>query len=165
MNGDANLAAFWSWLESLPLSVRIAETWWFPLLESLHVLGIVLMIGFLLSVDLRLLGVAARRYAVSGLSRELLAWTWCAFALAVLTGLGLFITRAAHYASNSAFQIKLILLLLAGVNMAVFHYGIFRSVAGWDRSSPPFKAKVVAALSLLIWSGAVLAGRWVGHLS
>jgi len=145
--------------------MRIGESWWFPLLESIHVVAIALVIGSILMVDLRVVGIAARGYTVSRLSKELVPWTWVAFGLSVITGMGLFITRADHYIANPAFQIKLLLLALAGMNMALFHFSVFRSVANWDASTTPSSAKASAALSLFLWAGVVLAGRWVGHLS
>jgi hypothetical protein len=161
-----SLTELWTWLENLPLAMRIGESWWFPLLESLHVVGVTLVFGSLLMVDLRLIGVAARGYAVSRMSKELVPWTWAAFALSLLTGFGLFMTRAEHYAGNIAFQLKMLALLLAGINMLVFHFGVFRSVANWDASAAtPNNAKVAGALSLLLWIAVMLAGRWVGHLN
>lgn len=161
-----SLVEFWSWLENLPLAVRIGESWWFPLLESLHVVGLAMVFGSILMVDLRLIGVAAKSYGASVLSQELVPWTWAAFALATLTGMGLFITRAGHYAANTAFQVKCILLLLAGVNMAVFHFGVLRRIAEWDAAQKtPTASKIAGAASLLLWAGVVLAGRWTGHLS
>ncbi len=145
--------------------MRIGESWWYPLLESIHVIAIVLVVGSLLMLDLRLIGIAARSYSVRSLSKELVPWTWFAFVLSVVTGSGLFITRASHYIENPAFQIKLLLMALAGVNMVWFHFGVFRNVAIWDKSTSPRSAKASAALSLLLWAGVVLAGRWVGHLS
>jgi hypothetical protein len=160
------LADLWNWLENLPVAARIGESWWFPLLESLHVVGVTFVFGSLLMVDLRLIGVAARSYSVSRMSKELVPWTWAAFVLSAITGLGLFITRAGHYAENIAFQAKALAMLLAGVNMLVFHFGALRSVAYWDSSNAtPLNAKVAGTLSLLLWMAAMLAGRWVGHLS
>jgi hypothetical protein len=160
------LTDFWTWLENLPLAVRIGESWWFPLLESLHVVGVTLVFGSLLMVDLRLIGVAAQSYAVSRMSKELVPWTWAAFALSLVTGLGLFMTRAGHYAENIAFQAKALALLLAGVNMLVFHFGVYRRVDQWSSATrTPRNAKVAGALSLLLWMTVMLAGRWVGHLS
>jgi hypothetical protein len=157
---------FLSWLESLPLSAAIGETWWFPLLESLHVVAITLVVGSILMVDLRLLGLAARSYSVTSMSKELVPWTWGAFVVSVITGFGLFMTRATHYMGNPAFQIKLLLLVLAGINMAALHYIGLREVAQWDQAAkPPLWAKAAGAISLLTWVGVLLAGRWTGHLS
>jgi len=160
-----SLVELWSWLENSPLALRIGESWWFPLLESIHVVAIAMVVGSILFVDLRLLGIAARSYAVSRMSKELVPWAWVAFAISTITGIGLFITRANHYMENPAFQIKLIMLALAGINMTCFHYGVFRRIADWDSAAPPVSAKAAGALSLFLWAGAVLAGRWVGHLN
>jgi len=166
-----SLGDLWSWLETLPIVVRIGESWWFPLLESIHVIGITFVFGSLLMVDLRLIGIAARGYSVARMSKELLPWTWAAFAVSVITGVGLFITAANHYMENPAFKIKMALLVLAGINMALFHFGVFRDVVKWDSlgtipgGSTPSDAKAAGALSLFLWTGVMLAGRWVGHLS
>src|SRR5215831_1244233 len=158
------LAKFWSTLEESSLAQRIGESWWFPLLESIHVIAIVFVVGSILMVDLRLIGAAAQRYPVRRMSEELVRWTWAAFLIAVITGIGLFITRAGHYADNIAFRWKFALLLVAGINMAVFHFGIYRRVTSWDNAPPPLAAKVAAIGSLILWAGIVLAGRWTGHL-
>lgn len=159
------LDEFWLSLEYLPLAMEIGATWWFPLLESLHVLSITLLLGSILMVDLRLLGVAAMSYAVSRMIRELVPWTLLAFIVAVITGIGLFITRASAHMNNPAFQWKLGLLALAGLNMAFFHFRSYRQVSHWDEDSRlPWQARLAGALSLLLWSAVMLSGRWVGHI-
>ena len=154
-----------TWLEESSLAQHIGESFWFPLLESIHVIAVTFVVGAVLMVDLRLLGAAAKRYPVTGMTRELTMWSWLAFLLSVITGIGLFITRANHYAENPAFQIKFLLLACAGINMAAFHFGIWRRVASWDNGKTPRAAKVAGFLSLTVWCGVLLAGRWVGHLS
>ena len=156
---------FWTWLEGLPLAEYIGFTWWFPFLESIHVLAIAFLVGSILMVDLRLLGVAALGYAASRLTRELIPWTWGAFCVAVVTGVGMFVTRAPVYMENPAFQVKLVLLLLACANMALFQFRTFRDVASWDSATvTPIAARTAGAASLLLWAGILLAGRWTGHI-
>ena len=160
-----SLSPFWAWLEALPLSTAIGESWWFPLLESLHVITATFVVGSILMVDLRLLGLAARRHPVSQITREVIPWTLTAFGLSAVTGVGMFMTRASHYIDNRAFQVKLVLLVLAGINMAVFHFGTARGLARWDTSSVTSAAsRLAGASSLLLWVGVMLAGRWIGHL-
>ena len=160
------LSDLWTWLEGLPLSQDIAISWWFPFLESIHVVAITMVVGSILMVDLRLLGFAARLYPASRIWRELVPWTWGAFILSLPTGFGMFMTRAGHYAGNPAFRLKLLLLLLAGLNMAIFQLRSIRSVESWDTNErPPTAARVAGAASLLLWAGVVLAGRWTGHLN
>lgn len=161
-----SLEAFWDWLANTDLAFEIGATWWFPLLESIHVVAIVLVVGSILTVDLRLLGFAARAYPVSRVSRELTPWAWAGFAVATVTGTGMFITRPAAYAANPAFQAKLILLLLAGVNVAALHTRVMRDVDRWDTApATPTNAKLAGTVSLVIWVGVILAGRWTGHLN
>lgn len=156
---------FWNWIQALPLSEHIGFTWWFPFLESLHVLGVGLVVGSILMVDLRLLGKTALSIPASRMTREMIRWTWGAFVLAVITGLGLFMTRAAAYIENPAFQIKLVLLMLAGCNMAWFQFRTLRHVDQWDTAStPPQAARIAGGASLLLWIGVIFAGRWVGHI-
>ena len=156
---------FLTWLESRPLAEHIGFTWWFPFLESIHVLAVGLVVGSILLVDLRLLGVTALAVPASRMTRELIPWTWGAFVIAVITGTGLFMTRASAYIENPAFQIKLIGLFLAGANMAWFQLKTFKDVDQWDTFvvTPP-AARLAGVASLLLWVIVVFAGRWVGHI-
>jgi hypothetical protein len=159
------LDEFWSWLEVQPLSAHIGETAWFPFLESLHVLAATFLVGTILMADLRLLGFAARNHPVSRIVLEIIPWTWGAFALAIITGAGLFITRASAYVANTAFQVKLVLLILAGANVLVLHVALFRDIERWDTHAPKRTARLAGACSLAVWAAVLLAGRWIGHLS
>ena len=167
MNEESSVpfTAFWTWLDTLPLAEHIGFTWWLPLLESIHVLGGGLVVGSILMGDLRLLGRTALTGPASRMRRELVHWTWPAFALAVVTGTGLFMTRAGTYIANPAFQFKLLCLLLAGVNMAWFQFRTLRSVSAWDTAAvPPPAARAAGLASLALWTGVIFAGRWVGHI-
>ncbi len=156
---------FLEWIENWPLSMDIASGWMFPFFETIHVLAATFLVGSLLMVDLRLMGLAAVRYPVRKMSEELMAWTWAAFVIALLAGLMMFITQPNHYVPNPAFQIKMILLLLAGANMAVFHKLTWRTIGGWDSAAkPPLAARAAGGLSLLLWVGVVVSARWIGHL-
>lgn len=159
------LDALWTTLESTPLAARIGESWWFPLLESIHVLTAMFVVATVMLVDLRLLGWGAMSYPLQRFSRELLKWTWGSFALAVASGAGMFITRASWYVANIAFQWKLALLALAAVNMALFHFLTAREASQWEMQQPVARVRYAGAMSLVIWIGVTLAGRWTGHLS
>ena len=122
----------WERLQDHPTSQYIGFTGWFPFLESMHVLAIGLVVGTILMVDLRLLGVSALSYPVSRMVRELTPWTWGAVVVAMVTGVGMFVTRAPAYVENPAFQLKLVFLLLAFVNMTFFQFRTYRRVQAWD---------------------------------
>jgi hypothetical protein len=148
----------------LPLSASIRENVnAFPLIESLHVLAITLVFGTILIVDLRLIGVAAHRRSADELIRELLPYTWVAFVLAVVTGALMFASNAPAYAANLEFQLKLVAIAAAGINMAIFHSTAHRRIAVWDMDlSPPAAARVSGFLSLALWTVVIVLGRWIG---
>lgn len=134
----------------------------FPVLEAMHVCAVMFVVGSIGMMDLRLLGVAARARAVTAVGRDTLPWTWVAFLLAVISGAVLMTGQAGAYAANAQFQLKMVLMILAGANMLVFHSFAWRSVGVWDLGAPPTAAKLAGGLSLLLWVGVVVAGRWVG---
>jgi hypothetical protein len=135
----------------------------FPWVESAHVLAISLVVGTIAIVDLRLLGLASKDRPVLSLSRNVLVCTWIAFALAAVTGLLLFSAKAVAYSGNFFFQGKLVLLALAGLNMASFHTVFNRRMGEWGAGvAPPLAARMAGGLSLLTWIGIVGFGRWIG---
>ena len=160
------LEPFFASIEALPAAVAIAESdWIFPTLETVHVLAIALVFGSIALLDLRLLGVASRNHGVLHIAREMLPWTWGAFSLAIITGGLMFISNAVMYYNNWPFLVKMVLLLLAGANMAVFHLTEFRSVKLWNlQLPPPIGARLAAMLSLTFWVLIVACGRWIGFV-
>ena len=138
-------------------------TWLWPAVESVHVAAMVVLVASITTFDLRLIGVAFRRLHVSDLGNRLLPTTWGAFGVMILTGFLLFAPFAARkYCYNPAFRVKLLLILAAGINMAIFHFTVYRDVSEWDNSSTPLLAKVVGSLSVLLWVSVVVAGRLIG---
>lgn len=135
----------------------------FPLLESVHVLAISLVLGTVLALDLRLLGLASVNRSVTSVARGILPLTWAAFALAVVSGGLLFVSNASHYLANRYFDAKICLIALAGLNMAIFHLGSARDRAHWETDrTPPFKARLAGGVSILVWLAVVVCGRWIG---
>tara|TARA_B100001173_G_scaffold221022_1_gene191348 strand:- start:38 stop:538 length:501 start_codon:yes stop_codon:yes gene_type:complete len=158
-------STIWLDVEEWTISWTIGGTNWFPLLESIHVIAAAMVVGSILWVDLRLLGVAAIQYPIKTMSRESLPWAWGAFAIASVTGVGMFITRAASHVLNPAFQSKIILLMLAGLNMAYFHFKLYKNAEHYESTTASsIQLKIVGSLSLFLWAGVMLAGRWIGHI-
>ena len=151
-------------LQGLPLPTNIREDGWsFPIIECVHVLAITFVVGTVVMVDLRLLGMASRSRAVSRLTSEILPWTWVVFLVALITGSLMFSSAAVKYFDNLPFRLKFVVMALAGANMMVFHLTTARSMAHWDEHpSPPPLAKVAGALSITLWLGVIAAGRWIG---
>lgn len=145
------------------ISGNTGSGWWFANIETLHVLATSAVFGSIAMIDLRLLGVTSRDSRVSRLSREILIYTWVAFALSVITGTLLFISKAETYFHNLQFQLKCLLMALAGVNMLMFHFGTYRRVLEWDSAlPPPIGARLAGGLSLALWIGVIFMGRWIG---
>jgi hypothetical protein len=153
------------WLETSALAVAMRQwQWLYPIVEILHILGFVLLLGGALYFDLRLLGQGRGSLPVSALATHLLTWARAGFALVVPTGFMMFTAHATEFAGNPAFRLKLILIAAALLNAAAFHQWPFRSVYRWNMAVPtPAWAKVAAVLSLLLWTGVVSCGRLLAY--
>ena len=154
---------FCQWLYELPWIVKLEESDnLFPIIESAHVLGIALMAGTLITVDLRVLGLTLQREPARRIADTLLPYTWAGFALMVVTGLPLFAAESIKLIYNPAFLVKLVLLALAGANALVFHLTSYRSVDAWATgAAAPLAARVQAALSAALWLSVIVAGRLI----
>ena len=159
-----NLDPLFQQLYDTPMGVAIRESGTlFPWIESVHVLAITLVVGSILIVDLRLLGVTSRGRAISRLSEEVLPFTWTAFIIAAITGALLFSSNAVKYTHNTFFLAKMCLLVLAGLNMLVFQFITSRGIEAWDESpATPALVRLAGALSLGLWLAIIVCGRWIG---
>jgi len=157
-------AAWLVWIETSALAVAMRQwQWLYPIVEILHILGFVVVVGAGFYFDLRLLGLG-RGLAVSALARHLLGWARGGFAVVAPTGFMMFAAHATEFAGNPAFRLKLLLILTAVLNAAAFHRWPFRSVAGWDVGVPtPARAKLAAMLSLGLWTGTICCGRLLAY--
>jgi hypothetical protein len=134
-----------------------------PIVNSLHVLAAATVFGTILIVDLRLLGFPNARRPFTRISDEMLRLTWAAFALALITGGLMFAANAQTYVGNTAFQLKMLALIGAGANMAIFQRITFRGVGAWDQAaSTPLAGRVAGAASIIIWVTVIFLARWIG---
>jgi hypothetical protein len=157
------LQTFFDWLQNTYLAVKVGEDW-FPYVESAHVVFLALVAGTILVVDSRLVGITSRQLRFTYISDQLLPWTWGAFIGAVITGTMLFMANATSYAGNFPFQVKMVLLLLAGLNMLYFQFVTFRGVASWDVGRPAPAARAAGVISITLWCLIIGFGRWVGFV-
>jgi hypothetical protein len=135
----------------------------FPLIESVHVLAICLVVGSIMAVDLRLLGLAWTRRPVSAVTRGILPLTWGAFVVAAASGFLMFMSNATKYLGNGFFVAKLSLVAAAGVNMLVFHFVSARDQSRWDNQARvPLAPRLAGGISLILWIAVVACGRWIG---
>ena len=156
---------FCQWLGSTPWSIALHESIWaYPIIESIHVLTLCMFLGLAVMLDLRLLGVTMLRTPVSEVVGRLVPWTIAGFAVMVITGTLLFYAIPVKTYLNIFFRLKVLFLLLAGVNTAVFHMTISRRMAEWDLDPvPPLRARLAGGLSLVLWAGIVVAGRMIAY--
>lgn len=163
-----SISATLDFLENLTLAQAVGGNvpgfeWSFPIIETVHVFALATVFGSIVMIDLRLLGISSRDSLVSKLSQEVLPWTWIAFAVAVLSGSLMFVSKATIYWHNTQFQLKFLAMFLAGLNMLAFHFGVNRRLAQWDAQLPtPLAARVAGGLSVALWIFVLFMGRWIG---
>ncbi|WP_228129876.1 DUF6644 family protein [Acinetobacter vivianii] len=157
-----------TWLMLLQDSV-LGETvrniqYLYPVLESIHILGIALLVGPAFIFDLRLLGAGQRIVPVTTAAQCLLPISHIGLLIVAITGIALLSAQATIVAAVGAAPWKLGLIIVAGINVLVFHKGIYRTVADWDIQTPvPVLAKVSALISALAWTGVIIAGRFLAY--
>jgi len=158
------LSEFISYFEDSALADNIRENdLLFPLIESVHVVSICLVVGSILVIDLRLLGLASLNRPVGRITNAILPLTWSAFAVAAASGLLLFISNATKYLENGYFLAKVLLICAAGLNMVVFHGISAKDLPRWENEAAlPLPARLAGGLSILLWVAVVTCGRWIG---
>lgn len=161
----ATLLAFFSRMADSSWSTGLHESRYaYDLIESVHVWTLCLFFGLAVMFDLRLLGWTMRSLPVSEVSRRLLPWTVVGFVIMVMSGTLLFVAIPLRTYQNIFFRAKMVMLTLAGLNVWIFHSGVYRRVATWDLASvPPRAARVAGALSLVLWVCIVLSGRMIAY--
>src|SRR5262245_37901575 len=136
----------------------------YPLVESVHVLTLCLFVGMSVMLDLRLLGIALRRVPVSEVTDRLVPWMVVGFTIMIVTGVLLFYAIPVRSYQNVFFRVKLIALVLAGLNAWVFHSGVHKHVAEWGLGrTPPRKARLAGAASLVLWTVIIVCGRMIAY--
>lgn len=152
------------WLELSGLGEAMRKSlWMYPIVEIFHIVGFVLLVGAATLFDLRVLGLG-RTLSFDALARHLLPWSWVGLAIVVPAGIMMFSAHATEFATNTAFQLKLSLIALAGANVAFFHLGPYRLARQWSDAAPaPATARVSAALSIVIWIAVIACGRLLAY--
>jgi len=174
------------WLYETAMANSIRENdWQFPMIESVHVLAVTVFLGSIIWVDLRILGLAHKDRSLRRFTKELLPITWMMFVVAFFSGFALFASNAVNYSHNLYFQLKILILALAGINMLVFQMWFSARAEAYDPSHTArlsleqqanmgrirqklheisffWSGKWSALLSVLIWVSVIALGRWIG---
>ncbi len=159
------MQALVNWLMATRLSVFVnAHTWVWPACETLHFVGLALLIGNVGVLDVRLLGLE-KGIAFQPLNR-FVRWAILGFTINLVTGIIFFVGNPGQYVHNIAFGYKLLFLVLAGVNVLIFYAsGLARTVATLGPGDDaPALAKAVAAASLVLWIGVMYLGRMLPYI-
>ncbi|MDH4063130.1 MAG: hypothetical protein OEW19_01920 [Acidobacteriota bacterium] len=153
------------WLAATEWSIALHESlWMWPLVESTHVLTLTLFAGTAMLFDLRLTGLALRRMPAADVMARLLPWTRAGFVVMVTTGLLLFYATPVRNYQNIFFRTKMLLMIAAGLNVWLFHRGIYRRVHEWGEAPvPPRPARLAGYASLALWAGVIVCGRLIAY--
>jgi hypothetical protein len=160
-----SLLPFCQWLAETPGSIALHESlYMYPLVESAHVLTLCLFLGLAIMFDLRLLGITLVRVPMSEIRRRLGPWMVAGFVVMVITGALLFYAIPIRSYQSIFFRIKVVALILAGLNAFVFHTTIDRRLSEWDCDPvPPRAARRAGATSLVLWAIIVVMGRMIAY--
>ena len=152
-------------IDQTALSTGIRESvWWFPIIETTHLLGIAVSAGTIFFVDIRLLGIGMKRARLSDVLEQLQPWTLSAFLVMGLTGGLLFFSEAVKCYHSVFFRVQIAMLLLAGINAGFFHWKVYPAVDRWDDSTRlPGRARLAGGISLALWIGIIAMGRSIAY--
>jgi hypothetical protein len=151
-------------LDRSAIGTDIRESLLFPLIEGVHVLALSLSIGLVVITDLRLMGVVMRNRPASEIWSQFFPWMMSGFGVMFLTGSLLFWWHAVSAYYSTAFRTKVVLLILSGLNAAIYHVTIYRKLDQWDTSPiPPLQARLAGWTSLILWAGVITMGRIMAY--
>jgi hypothetical protein len=154
--------AFLEWLQGTWVGTTVATSLWgYPLFETMHTVGMALLIGSLGLINLRVLGYKVELPILG--TRDLLPLAWLGFTINAISGVALFVSDAVYFFSSYTFRIKMLLIILGGINAALLSGRIFREGRVGEAVVPTAGSKAIAASSLVFWLGAVIAGRLIAY--
>jgi hypothetical protein len=154
-----SLISWFEWVQEFPSAVAIRESLYYSYLLAFHAVSMVLFAGFILMMDLRLVGVAFPDTEVSHVQKRLFPWQMFFMVLSAISGAALFYGNPMRYYGKVFFWVKMALMVFAGVNALLFHWTTYRSVAQWDRLQPPSAARLAGVVSIALWAGVIVFGR------
>lgn len=152
------------WFESTWVHEAMLNLFWlFPLAETIHFMGLCILFGSLLVIDLRVIGVA--KFINMKAALKFIPIAMFGFSLNLITGLAFLCADPYRYFPNIAFQWKMGLILVAGLNALWFWFGEHKELSQLaDGEDADFRAKVIALMSLLVWVGVIVLGRMMPYL-
>jgi hypothetical protein len=161
-----SLLRFAQWLNETAWSTALREgDLSFPIIETIHLMALGASVGVIMWIDLRLMGVAMKRERVSDLITQVEPWAIGGFIVMFISGALLLLSEPLKCYTTMAFRLKVLMLILAGLNVWLFHRGIYRTIAKWDDDKIlPWQARMCGLSSLILWFGIIIAGRWTAYI-
>jgi hypothetical protein len=158
------MQAVLTWVEHSWLAALVNDSgWMFPTLEAFHFIGLILLMGSLLVVDLRLMGVGAE--APLDAVVRFIPWSMVGFIVNLVTGVMFFASDPSVYYFNTAFRLKMLAIVFAGLNLIWFKRSVHPLiVAGDGQVALPPSASVIGGASLFLWISVVILGRLIPYL-
>jgi hypothetical protein len=151
-------------LHNSEIGTSIRESIWvFPIIETIHVLGVALSAGLILMLDLRLSGLGMRKVPAGEIMHRLKPWYLIGFAIMMISGALLFWSEAEKLYSSFTFRMKLVFLITAGLNALVFEILYTPKMAEWETKPIPTGAKWAGWISLISWAAVIGYGRWTAY--
>jgi hypothetical protein len=155
---ETSLLPFFEWCEATAIGHAIKDSaWLFPVIESVHLLGLSVLGGSLLVLDLRMLGVGLRGQSIATLAKDTRGWLLGSIAVMIVTGTALFVSESFKRYYSQAFWVKITALPLAPLFTLTIRHRI--AMAG---SGATGRTRLVAVVSLTLWFTVAAAGRWRG---
>jgi hypothetical protein len=160
------LLSFVQWIQLTDFFTALrGSAYVYPIVLSLHMVGIALFGGLILMTDLRLLGVTMRKWSIADVVNQFRVPKRWGLLLTATCGFLMFGSKAEEYYYNAFFRTKLVLLALVLVSELVFYRSVYANPAVLDQApTVPANAKLAAAISLLLWTSIACCGRGIGYI-
>ena len=153
--------SFFHWCETSLIGAGVRKSvWQFPVIETIHIMGLTVLLGSVIIVDLRLLGIVLRQHPTAEVAKDFMVWFWTALVISVCTGVTLFLSEATRMSYNSAFFVKIVLIVLG----VTFHLTVHRRAIRMDAREKMRMGRLIPCLSILCWLGVALAGRAIAFV-
>jgi len=153
-----------AWLEESPLGAIARESLYgFQVLVGIHILGLTVSVGILLWVDLRMMGICLKGLPLTDVYRALSKWFTVGFSIMMLSGMALFAGFATSAYENVFFRIKILAMIVAGINAIVFHVLLRRMPAHADSADPAVSVRLAGLASITLWTVVILCGRMISY--
>ncbi len=161
-----HFASFLQWLHDTPFSIVMRDSDWAePIVETVHVLTLTLFFGFAALLDLRLLGVVLKSRPITEVLEQFNSWLTIGYVIMIVTGILLFVADPIAFYSTFPFKLKMVLLIIVGINAILFNLTIRKKTSEWDLTPhTPWQAKMAGTVSLVLWIAIIAAGRVIAYV-